>query len=138
MGVNVGRYVTGLYVLNGALVGLVALLSIAQVGTSVPGVGTDFALLVLTAVILGGVGFGGGSGHRGVFVGVFTIALLDAAVIFANVASFWQEVVEGGRRCWLRSAPIRWRPTGEGERRREPGPESVASPRPRISGPRNA
>jgi ribose/xylose/arabinose/galactoside ABC-type transport system permease subunit/ABC-type branched-subunit amino acid transport system ATPase component len=96
-GVNVGHYVTGLYALNGFLIGLVALLSIAQVGTSDPGVGTDFALLVLTAVILGGVSFGGGSGHPvGVFVGVFTIALLDAAVIFANVASYWQEVVQGG------------------------------------------
>jgi ribose/xylose/arabinose/galactoside ABC-type transport system permease subunit/ABC-type branched-subunit amino acid transport system ATPase component len=96
VGVNVARYLTSLYVLNGTLIGLVALLSIAQVGTSSPDVGTDFALLVLTAVVLGGVGFNGGSGHPfGVFVGVFTIALLDAAVIFANVASFWQEVVEG-------------------------------------------
>ena len=118
-----GHYVTGLYALNGFLIGLVALLSIAQVGTSDPGVGTDFALLVLTAVILGGVSFGGGSGHpAGVFVGVFTIALLDAAgILLANVASYWQEVVQGGA-LRLRSAPIRWRPTGEGERRREPGP----------------
>jgi ribose/xylose/arabinose/galactoside ABC-type transport system permease subunit/ABC-type branched-subunit amino acid transport system ATPase component len=95
-GVNVGRYVTGLYTLNGFLIGLVSLLAIAQVGTGSPDVGTDFALQVLTAVILGGVAFTGGAGHPfGVFVGVYTIALLDAAVIFANVANYWQQVVQG-------------------------------------------
>jgi ribose/xylose/arabinose/galactoside ABC-type transport system permease subunit/ABC-type branched-subunit amino acid transport system ATPase component len=96
-GVRVDRYVTGLYSINGALMGLVALLSVAQVGSASPQVGTGFELLVLTAVILGGVAFNGGSGHPvGVFVGVLTIGILNAGVIFAGVASYWQQVVHGG------------------------------------------
>jgi ABC-type branched-subunit amino acid transport system ATPase component len=96
-GISVDRYVTGLYVVNGFLMGLVAILSTAQVGSASPEVGVGFELLVLTAVILGGVSFTGGQGHPfGVFVGVFTIGILDAGVIFANVASYWQQVVQGG------------------------------------------
>jgi ribose/xylose/arabinose/galactoside ABC-type transport system permease subunit/ABC-type branched-subunit amino acid transport system ATPase component len=95
-GVNVDRYVTSLYMLNGALMGLVAIMSVAQVATASPDVGGGFELLVLTAVILGGVSFTGGSGHPfGVFVGVLTIGILDAGVIFANVASYWEQVVQG-------------------------------------------
>ena len=96
-GVRVDRYVTGLYSINGALMGLVALLSVAQVASASPGVGTGFELLVLTAVILGGVAFNGGSGHPvGVFIGVMTIGILNAGVIFAGVATYWQQVVQGG------------------------------------------
>ncbi len=96
-GVRVDRYVTGLYSINGALMGLVALLSVAQVGSASPQVGVGFELLVLTAVILGGVAFNGGAGHPfGVFVGVLTIGILNAGVIFAGVATYWQQVVHGG------------------------------------------
>jgi ribose/xylose/arabinose/galactoside ABC-type transport system permease subunit/ABC-type branched-subunit amino acid transport system ATPase component len=96
-GVRVDRYVTGLYTFNGALLGLVALLATAQVGSASPQVGGGFELQVLTAVILGGVAFNGGAGHPfGVFVGVFTIGVLNAGVVFAGVASYWQQVVQGG------------------------------------------
>jgi ribose/xylose/arabinose/galactoside ABC-type transport system permease subunit/ABC-type branched-subunit amino acid transport system ATPase component len=96
-GVRVDRYVTGLYTFNGALLGLVALLATAQVGSASPQVGGGFELQVLTAVILGGVAFTGGAGHPfGVFVGVLTIGVLNAGVVFAGVASYWQQVVQGG------------------------------------------
>lgn len=95
-GINTERYVTGLYTFNGALVGLVAVMSVARLGSASPNVGIGFELEVLTAVILGGVAFTGGSGHPfGVFVGVFTIGILNAGVVFAGVADFWQQVVQG-------------------------------------------
>jgi ribose transport system permease protein/ribose transport system ATP-binding protein len=96
-GIPTERYVTWLYGLNGMLIGLVAVLSISRLGSASPTVGTDFALRVLTAVILGGVAFTGGSGHPvGVFVGVATIGVLNAGVVFAGVSSYWQQVVQGG------------------------------------------
>jgi ABC-type branched-subunit amino acid transport system ATPase component len=95
-GIPVERYVTGLYTLNGTLVGLVAMMSVSRLGSASPTVGVGFELEVLTAVILGGVAFSGGSGHPfGVFVGVFTIGVLAAGVVFAGVADFWQQVVQG-------------------------------------------
>ena len=96
-GVDVDRYVTGLFAMNGILIGLVSVMTVARLGSASPTVGVGFELDVLTAAILGGVSFVGGSGHPfGVFVGVFTIGVLDAGIIFAGVADFWQQVVQGG------------------------------------------
>jgi ribose/xylose/arabinose/galactoside ABC-type transport system permease subunit/ABC-type multidrug transport system ATPase subunit len=95
-GVDTDRYVTWLYGLNGCLMGLVAVMSVAQLGSASPTVGVGFELQVLTAVILGGVAFTGGKGHPlGVFLGVFTIGILNAGVVFAGISDFWQQVVQG-------------------------------------------
>jgi ribose/xylose/arabinose/galactoside ABC-type transport system permease subunit len=95
-GIEVDRYVTGLFALNGTLIGLVSVMTVARLGSASPTVGVGFELDVLTAAILGGVSFVGGSGHPfGVFVGVFTIGVLNAGIIFAGVADFWQQVVQG-------------------------------------------
>src|SRR5205807_172425 len=78
-GIDVDRYVTGLFAMNGTLIGLVSVMTVARLGSASPTVGVGFELDVLTAAILGGVSFVGGSGHPfGVFVGVFTIGVLDA------------------------------------------------------------
>jgi ribose/xylose/arabinose/galactoside ABC-type transport system permease subunit/ABC-type branched-subunit amino acid transport system ATPase component len=96
-GIDVDRYVTGLFAMNGTLIGLVSVMTVARLGSASPTVGVGFELDVLTAAILGGVSFVGGSGHPfGVFVGVFTIGVLNAGIIFAGVADFWQQVVQGG------------------------------------------
>jgi ribose/xylose/arabinose/galactoside ABC-type transport system permease subunit/ABC-type branched-subunit amino acid transport system ATPase component len=96
-GIEVDRYVTGLFTINGTLMGLVSVMTVARLGSASPTVGVGFELDVLTAAILGGVSFVGGSGHPfGVFVGVFTIGVLNAGIIFAGVADFWQQVVQGG------------------------------------------
>ena len=96
-GIGVDRFVTGLFAFNGTMIGLVSVMTIARLGSASPTVGVGFELDVLTAVILGGVAFSGGSGHPlGVFVGVFTIGVLNAGIIFAGVQDFWQQVVQGG------------------------------------------
>ena len=96
-GIGVDRFVTGLFAFNGTMIGLVSVMTIARLGSASPTVGVGFELDVLTAVILGGVSFSGGSGHPlGVFVGVFTIGVLNAGIIFAGVQDFWQQVVQGG------------------------------------------
>jgi ribose/xylose/arabinose/galactoside ABC-type transport system permease subunit/ABC-type branched-subunit amino acid transport system ATPase component len=129
-GVRVDRYVTGLYTFNGALLGLVALLATAQVGSASPQVGGGFELQVLTAVILGGVAFSGGAGHPfGVFVGVFTIGVLNAGVIFAGVASYWQQVVQGGALLLALGADqfTSYRRQAAARNRREPASRAAAA-----------
>jgi ribose transport system permease protein/ribose transport system ATP-binding protein len=129
-GVRVDRYVTGLYTFNGALLGLVALLATAQVGSASPQVGGGFELQVLTAVILGGVAFNGGAGHPfGVFVGVFTIGVLNAGVIFAGVASYWQQVVQGGALLLALGADqfTSYRRQAAARNRREPASRAAAA-----------
>ncbi|MEV0714332.1 ATP-binding cassette domain-containing protein [Asanoa sp. NPDC050611] len=95
-GVDVDWLVVKLYVLNGLLMGVVALLTTARLGSGTPQIGTSFELDVLTAVILGGVGFAGGSGHpAGVFVGVATIGILSSGLIFAGLEDWWQQISKG-------------------------------------------
>jgi ribose/xylose/arabinose/galactoside ABC-type transport system permease subunit/ABC-type multidrug transport system ATPase subunit len=96
-GIRTDRLTTNLFMVNGALVGLVAVLTTARLGSAQPQVGTNFELDVLTAVILGGVAFTGGMGHPlGVLIGVVTIGVLDAGIIFVGVPDFWQQIARGG------------------------------------------
>lgn len=95
-GINTQRLMVGLYTFNGILMGLVATLATARLGSGTPSIGLSFELDVLTAVILGGVGFAGGSGHPfGIFIGVATIAVLNTGLIFAGLQDWYQQIARG-------------------------------------------
>ena len=96
VGISSKRVVLSAFVLNGFLIGLVAFMTTSRIGSASPSMGNNFALNVLTAAILGGVGFAGGKGHPfGIFIGVSTIGVLNAVVIFAGMPDFWQSISQG-------------------------------------------
>lgn len=96
VGISSKNIVLGAFALNGLLIGLVAFMTTSRIGSASPSMGNNFALNVLTAAILGGVGFAGGKGHPfGLFIGVATIGVLNAVVIFAGVPDFWQSISQG-------------------------------------------
>ena len=96
VGISSKKVVLSAFVLNGLLIGLVAFMTTSRIGSASPSMGNNFALNVLTAAILGGVGFAGGTGHPfGIFIGVSTIGVLNAVVIFAGVPDFWQSISQG-------------------------------------------
>ena len=96
MGINVRRHTSLLYMYLGASIGLVAVIYVSRLGSASPNLGVGFELDVLTAVILGGVGFAGGTGRPiGVFFGVVTIGILSAGLIFIGVSDYWQTIVRG-------------------------------------------
>lgn len=95
-GVPVGRTVVGLYAVNGVLIGLVAVLIAGRLNSITPTIGVRFELEVLTAAILGGVAFSGGSGRPlGIAIGVVTIGILNAGLIFVGLQSWWQSIAVG-------------------------------------------
>ena len=95
-GIPVGRTVVGLYAANGALIGLVAVLIAGRLGSITPTIGVRFELDVLTAAILGGVAFSGGAGRPlGIAIGVATIGILNAGLIFVGLQSWWQSIAVG-------------------------------------------
>lgn len=95
-GIKVENTIVKLYVFNGLMMGVVSVLLTSRLGSGTPSLGTKFELDVLTAVILGGVSFVGGSGHPiGVFVGVVTIGILNAGLIFAGLEDWWQNIAKG-------------------------------------------
>lgn len=95
-GINVERHRLWLFVYAGVSVGLVAALSSARLGAGSPTLGANFEFDVLTAVILGGVGFAGGTGRPiGVLVGAITISVVNAGMVFVGVTNFYQQVAKG-------------------------------------------
>ena len=96
VGLKVDRHVLQLFIYMGGSMGLVALLSVGQLGAGSATTGADFELAVLTAVVLGGVGFAGGTGRPiGIFVGVILIGVLDSGLVFIGIADYWQQVARG-------------------------------------------
>ena len=96
VGIKVDRTVTTLFALNGLLIGTIAVLNTAQQANATPQLGANFALQVLTAVILGGVAFTGGGGNPvGVFIGIATIGILQSGLIFMGIASWYQDMLQG-------------------------------------------
>lgn len=95
-GVPVGKMIVGLYAANGLLIGLVAVLVAGRLGSITPTIGAGFELDVLTAAILGGVAFSGGAGRPlGIAIGVATIGILNAGLIFVGLQSWWQSIAVG-------------------------------------------
>jgi len=95
-GVPVGKMIVGLYAANGLLIGLVAVLIAGRLGSITPTIGARFELDVLTAAILGGVAFSGGAGRPlGIAIGVATIGILNAGLIFVGLQSWWQSIAVG-------------------------------------------
>lgn len=95
-GIPVGRTVVGLYASNGFLIGLVSVLIAGRLGSITPTIGVRFELDVLTAAILGGVAFSGGAGRPlGIGIGVATIGILNAGLIFVGLQSWWQSIAVG-------------------------------------------
>ena len=73
-GVAVDRLLMGLYTFSGFCAGLAALLFVARRNTAKADIGMGIELLVITAVVIGGVSIFGGRGHLfGTVLGVFLI-----------------------------------------------------------------
>ncbi|HWA66506.1 MAG TPA: ATP-binding cassette domain-containing protein [Mycobacteriales bacterium] len=134
-GLPVRRLAVATYAVNGALIGLVALLVSAQLGSGSANLGVDFEVSVLTAVILGGVAFTGGLGSPiGVFVGVAVLAILQSGLLFEGLASWYQSMAQGALLVLALAADqalARWRRAHAG--RRDERPESAAAGEPRTA-----
>lgn len=95
-GIDVHKTATVLYIITGAMAGLVGTLTASQLGAALPSSHTDFAFDVISAVVLGGVAMNGGKGTiGGTIMGVLILAILDNGLIMLNVSSHWQLVCSG-------------------------------------------
>jgi ribose transport system permease protein len=96
VGIDPRRHLTRVYMLQGVLVGLASVISLAQYSsTTINGHSTD-SLTVIAGVVLGGTSlFGGVASMMGTVIGVLVpVTLLDGLVII-GVEPFWQSVVVG-------------------------------------------
>ncbi len=92
--VPIGGVVFSTYVVSGMLAGCAGLLTAARLGRSDPGVGEGWEVLVLTAVVLGGVSLSGGraSVARAV-IGLVVVALIQQVAIAERLGSGWLSAI---------------------------------------------
>lgn len=95
-GIRVRRIRFAAYVLCGFFAAIAGLIVAARIGSGDPQAGTNFTLLSVTAVVLGGTSIFGGRGTAiGVMVAAVLIMLIQNAMNQLHVSAYWQYVFTG-------------------------------------------
>ncbi|MFH8134915.1 ABC transporter permease [Pantoea osteomyelitidis] len=98
IGIPVRFVITALYALTGLAVGIAGLLQISRLNSAPSGtLGEGFEVIILTAVLLGGVPFTGGKGSIWrVLVGVWLIGTLRNGLILLDIGTELSGIITGG------------------------------------------
>ncbi len=95
-GIPVDRVRISVFAINGALVGLAAVMFAGRIQSASPLIAVGIELEVIAAVLLGGTSFvGGASSMLGTAIGVMFIAVLQNGLNLFGVQALWQGVVTG-------------------------------------------
>ena len=125
-GISVRRLPFVLYLATGVAAGVGGLMAVSRLDGAAPAqLGLTLELMVLTAVLVGGVAFAGGRGSlSGVFFAVLLLGVLQNGLVLMNVSTFVQKVAEGVLLVvaagvdsfWVMLAKQRRRKLGAGDR----------------------
>ncbi|MBV9673874.1 MAG: ABC transporter permease, partial [Verrucomicrobia bacterium] len=95
-GVNVPRTKIFAFFVSGVFTSLAALCVLGQTATGDARSGQGFTLNSVAAAVIGGISFSGGKGNYvGAFIGGMILGLLTNIIYFANITSFYQELMKG-------------------------------------------
>jgi rhamnose transport system permease protein len=95
-GIPTGRRVFSAFLISGALAGLAGTLFLAEFATIDATGGTGYELLVVSAVVVGGVAIFGGSGTvYGAALGAVLLNTINQALVALKISSFWNEAIAG-------------------------------------------
>lgn len=95
-GLNVVKIKIIVFMIGSIFAALTAVITASRLNSGQPTAGTGFELLVISAVILGGVSMTGGRGNiLGVVMGVLILSVLSNGLVLLNVSSFYQEIARG-------------------------------------------
>ena len=95
-GINVPAVEISAFMLNGALVGLAAILFASRFNVVQSNLGIGFEFSAITVVVVGGASIFGGSGSvLGVLLGALLVSFTTTALVFLKVSSFWEQAVLG-------------------------------------------
>lgn len=84
------------YVISSFCSGIAGILTMSQVGASVPSSGVGSEMEIIAAVYLGGVATTGGRGNLfGTFLGIMVICIINNGLTLVGVQSYWQTLVRG-------------------------------------------
>jgi ribose transport system permease protein len=96
-GVNINRYILGVFVLSGTIAALAGILITARTGSGQPVSGSEgLEFQSITAAALGGVALRGGKGSiGGTILAVILLGILLNGMSLLGVNPFWQNVAQG-------------------------------------------
>lgn len=95
-GVKTANVITSAFTVNGALVGVAAMVFAPRFSTVQSNIGTGFEFLVITAVVVGGVHIFGGSGTVvGVALGSLLVGITGTVLVFLEISAFWEQTLHG-------------------------------------------
>lgn len=95
-GVAIRRRVLGAYVFSGAVAGFAGALWLARFGTVVADNAHGWELMVVSAVVVGGVAIVGGVGTVwGAALGALLLTTIGSALSVLKVDSFWEDAIAG-------------------------------------------
>jgi rhamnose transport system permease protein len=97
VGINSNILVFGAFVICGLLAGFAGILWGARFATIDARVGTGVELLVIAAVVVGGVNIFGGSGTvLGAVLGAIVLGTIDNSLTLLKLSQFWLQAIYGG------------------------------------------
>lgn len=96
-GLPVRRVKVSIFALNGLLAGMAGVVQLARLAAGDPNAGNGMELACIAAVVLGGASLAGGRGTMaGTLLGTVVFGVINASLVFLNVAAAWQSAVSGG------------------------------------------
>lgn len=96
-GININRYVIGVYVLMGVIAAIAGILLTARTGGGQPVSGSQgLELAAITAAALGGCALQGGKGTVfGTVLAVVLLGVMTNGLTILGINSFWQDIAQG-------------------------------------------
>jgi ribose/xylose/arabinose/galactoside ABC-type transport system permease subunit len=95
-GVNVKNIKLLVYLVNGALVGIGAVMLLARINVGIITLGQNLEIDVIAMVIIGGTAMAGGKGNIwGTFIGALLLGSISNAMNMLRLPSQWQYVAKG-------------------------------------------
>lgn len=95
-GIKIERGILLVFILSGICVGTGAFLECARIGSVTATTGTDYQFDAISACVIGGVSFSGGTGTiPGVITGVLIMQTINYCLYFLGVSSYLQYIVKG-------------------------------------------
>ena len=95
-GVNVMATIIGVFMLAGALYGYTGFIEAARLGSSTATLGLNYEADAISAAVIGGVSFVGGTGKiSGVILGVFMMQLIISGMTFLGISGNITYIIKG-------------------------------------------
>ncbi|RKF17944.1 ABC transporter permease [Alginatibacterium sediminis] len=95
-GINTKKIELSVYMISGVLAGIAGMISIANLGNAIPGVGDTLLLIIIGGVVLGGTSMNGGEGSiTRTILGVGILAILTNGLNLMGIPFYDQLIIQG-------------------------------------------